>query len=326
MQSTVEANRFRIGAYLDWLSGTRNCSPHTYAAYSGTLDKLVAHLDATPLGEASVMDLEAFVERPRQRRSPNHVRGQVVVGSAATRRRDITVLRSMYRFLRERGLVESDRSSLLRVPLLNNRNPRPVDDDVWRAVWGSDVLSDADRVMFGLGFFCGLRRAEITNLNASQVDCVQGQLVGFVRKGGGEAVFPYRSAVRLFAERLPRLVGDPQAFLGAVERRVDARSGDLVMGWGSSTPNRSGGRGGAVRGPDWASHAMNRQVRRVLVRCGLDGGVLTPHALRHSFVTNLLRADVPLHVVASLAGHRDVSTTMRYAAIAVDPLADLLAA
>ena len=48
------------------------------------------------------------------------------------------------------------------------------------------------------------------------------------------------------------------------------------------------------------------------------------HALRHSFVTNLLRADVPLHVVASLAGHRDVSTTMRYAAIAVDPLAGLL--
>jgi len=272
------------------------------------------------------MDLEAFVERPRQRRSPNHARGQVVVGSAATRRRDITVVRSLYRFLRERGMVDSDRSSLLRVPLLNNRNPRPVDDDVWQALWGSDVLSDADRVMFGLGFFCGLRRAEITNLAASQVDCDHGQLVGFVRKGGGEAVFPYRSAVLLFAERLPHLVGDPQVFLGAVERRVDARSGDLVMGWGSSTPNRSEGRVGAVRGPDWASHAMNRQVRRVLVRCGLDGGVLTPHALRHSFVTNLLRADVPLHVVASLAGHRDVSTTMRYAAIAVDPLAGLLVA
>jgi site-specific recombinase XerC len=234
MNSTIEANRFCIGAYLDWLSGTRNCSPHTYAAYSGTLGKLVAHLDATPLGEASVMDLEAFVERPRQRRSPNHARGQVVVGSAATRRRDIIVVRSLYRFLRERGMVDSDRSSLLRVPLLNNRNPRPVDDDVWQALWGSDVLSDADRVMFGLGFFCGLRRAEITNLAASQVDCDHGQLVGFVRKGGGEAVFPYRSAVLLFAERLPHLVGDPQVFLGAVERRVDARSGDLVMGWGAA--------------------------------------------------------------------------------------------
>ena len=81
-----------------------------------------------------------------------------------------------------------------------------------------------------------------------------------------------------------------------------------------------------MRGPDWASHAMNRQVRRVLVRCGLDGGVWTPPAWRHAFLTTLLRADVPLHVVAALAGHRDVSTTMRYAAIAVDPLADLLAA
>ena len=180
--------------------------------------------------------------------------------------------------------------------------------------------------MFGLGFFCGLRRAEITNLSAAQVDSDQDLLVGFVRKGGGEGVFPYRSAVRLFAQRLLCLIGDPYVFLSALERRADARCGGRLMGWGSSTPKDSALRVGAVRGPDWSSHAMNRQVRRVLVRCGLEGGVLTPHALRHSFVTNLLRADVPLHVVASLAGHRDVSTTMRYAAIAVDPLAELLAA
>ena len=64
----------------------------------------------------------------------------------------------------------------------------------------------------------------------------------------------------------------------------------------------------------------------VPIRCGPDSGVLTPHALRHSFVTNLLRVDVPLYVVAFLAGPRDGSTTMRYAAIAVDPLAELLAA
>ena len=75
MNSTIEANRFCIGAYLDWLSGTRNCSPHTYAAYSGTLDKLVAHLDATPLGEASVMDLEAFVERLQAAAQPEPCKG-----------------------------------------------------------------------------------------------------------------------------------------------------------------------------------------------------------------------------------------------------------
>ena len=123
MPTATEDNQRLIDAFLDWQSSTRNCSPHTYAAYSGTLNKLVVHLDATPLGTASVGDPEAFVERPRARRSPNHVRGQVVVGSAATRRRDITVLRSLYGFLRERGLVTEDQAVLLRPPMLNNRNP-----------------------------------------------------------------------------------------------------------------------------------------------------------------------------------------------------------
>ena len=88
-----------------------------------------------------------------------------------------------------------------------------------------------------MGFFCGLRRAEITNLTAAQVDSDQGLLVGFVRKGGGEGVFPYRSAVRLFAQRLPHLIGDPYVFLSALERRADAR-GSRLMG-GGAVPRRT---------------------------------------------------------------------------------------
>ena len=65
MPTATEENQRLIDAYLDWQNSTRNCSPHTYAAYSGTLNKLVVHLDATPLNAASVGDLEAFVERPR---------------------------------------------------------------------------------------------------------------------------------------------------------------------------------------------------------------------------------------------------------------------
>ena len=67
MPTATEDNQRLVDAYLDWQNSTRNCSPHTYAAYSGTLNKLVVHLGATPLGAASVGDLEAFVERPRGR-------------------------------------------------------------------------------------------------------------------------------------------------------------------------------------------------------------------------------------------------------------------
>ena len=90
-----------------------------------------------------------------------------------------------------------------------------------------------------MGFFCGLRRAEITNLSAAQVDSDQDLLVGFVRKCGGEGVFPYRSAVRLFAQRLPCLISDPYVFLGALERRADARCGGRLMGWGRAASRRT---------------------------------------------------------------------------------------
>ena len=50
MRTATKDNQRLVDAYLDWQSSTRNCSPHTYAAYSGTLNKLVVHLGANTLG------------------------------------------------------------------------------------------------------------------------------------------------------------------------------------------------------------------------------------------------------------------------------------
>lgn len=71
-------------------------------------------------------------------------------------------------------------------------------------------------------------------------------------------------------------------------------------------------------------NVVNKRLKATLRRCGLAEDQFTPHALRHSFVTNLLRAGVPLHVVSRLAAHADVATTMRYARTTDDPLQDLL--
>lgn len=39
---------------------------------------------------------------------------------------------------------------------------------------------------------------------------------------------------------------------------------------------------------------------------------LTPHDLRHTFITDLIESGTPLPVVQKLAGHRSIGTTMRY--------------
>jgi site-specific recombinase XerD len=57
-------------------------------------------------------------------------------------------------------------------------------------------------------------------------------------------------------------------------------------------------------------------IRQYVARIrGASGVNWSPHKLRHSFVTHLLAAGVPIHVVQDLAGHRNISTTLGYTAV-----------
>ncbi|MCP3935567.1 MAG: tyrosine-type recombinase/integrase [Actinomycetia bacterium] len=58
-------------------------------------------------------------------------------------------------------------------------------------------------------------------------------------------------------------------------------------------------------------HASARIMRRLAKRAGIDKRI-SPHSLRHSFITAALDAGVPLRDVQEAASHADPRTTMRY--------------
>jgi site-specific recombinase XerD len=58
-------------------------------------------------------------------------------------------------------------------------------------------------------------------------------------------------------------------------------------------------------------HAATRIVRRLAKRAGIDKRI-SPHSLRHSFITAALDAGVALRDVQEAASHADPRTTMRY--------------
>jgi len=58
-------------------------------------------------------------------------------------------------------------------------------------------------------------------------------------------------------------------------------------------------------------HGAARIVRRLTKRAGIDKNI-SPHSLRHSFITAALDAGVPLRDVQEAASHSDPRTTMRY--------------
>ena len=58
-------------------------------------------------------------------------------------------------------------------------------------------------------------------------------------------------------------------------------------------------------------HQAARVVRRLARGAGIDKRI-SPHSLRHSFITAALDAGVPLRDVQEAASHADPRTTMRY--------------
>ena len=70
-------------------------------------------------------------------------------------------------------------------------------------------------------------------------------------------------------------------------------------------------RSSSVNGARMDRHAADRTVKRLARRAGITKRI-SPHSLRHSFITAALDAGVPLRDVQDAASHADPRTTMRY--------------
>ena len=65
------------------------------------------------------------------------------------------------------------------------------------------------------------------------------------------------------------------------------------------------------------TRSLQRSFRLAADKAGLDGSV-TVHTLRHSFATHLLEQGVDIRVIQDLLGHRQITSTTRYARVALN--------
>jgi site-specific recombinase XerD len=196
--------------------------------------------------------------------------------------RRLSTLVSFYRYCEQEGLIE-------RNPALNVRRPR-VDyesrtlgldrNELGAFLVQAGLGSPRDAALASVLALNGLRISEALNADVDDLDFERGhRTLKIVRKGGKHVTVP-------LAPRTSRVL---DLYVG------ERASGPLFLGAGDGRMDR---------------YAADRMVKRLARRAGITKAI-SPHSLRHSFITAALDAGVPLRDVQEAASHADPRTTMR---------------
>ena len=280
-----------VDSFLDFLRVERGASVHTIAAYRNDLYQLVGHL--TGPGSPSTwqamttQELGAYV-RALQDRSY----------SPRTLARKVAAFKSFFGFLKEEGQVARDPSEGIVSPRVGRSLPKALSlDDVLlllaQAGKAPGPQGKRDWAMLQALYATGMRVSELVGLNVEDVDLKE-RLVRCRGKGGKERLIPlHLQAVEALAEYVrdyrPRL-------------HPGARQWALFL-------NRRGQR--LTRQGFWLILKQHAQA------AGVQASI-TPHTLRHTFATHLLRGGAPLRYVQEMLGHASIATTQVYTHLAND--------
>jgi integrase/recombinase XerD len=293
-----------VEKWVTWLRDVRRVRGATLDAYSRTLG---AFVDWNPnefaWSDVDAPMIEAFMGRER--------RGGII-GQPATQDRDRIALSGFMQWMVNNNALPINPVVNVGVPKVRNRHPKAISDLLWSQLWSSK-LSDDDRAWLGLGCFAGMRRREIVSVAPHQFDTGRGMILFLERKGGDEEAVEYEQGARIIADGLPQVLPDVDGWLATIALSVARRATERCLVTCDTPASETGRLRASFTDPRLPEPGqLNKQLCRLLVAAGLPHNAFSPHALRHTCATNLLRCGVPIEVVADYLGHADISTTMRY--------------
>ena len=202
---------------------------------------------------------------------------------ASTVARRLSTLASFYRYCEQEGHVERSPAAHLRRPKVDGESRTLGLDrnELSAFMVQAGIGTPRDHALASLLGLNGLRVSEALNADIDDLGFERGHhVLQIIRKGGRRATVP-------LAPRTAR----------AVQLYIDGRStGPIFLGEHGQRMDR---------------HAADRTVKRLARRAGIDKRI-SPHSLRHSFITAALDAGVALRDVQDAASHADPRTTMRY--------------
>ncbi len=269
--------------FRDHLVAERGLAPLTVRNYLS---------DIAPLHDfMSEREIESFAYLDRRRVRAYLAWLQEIGYVRSSVSRKLSALRSLFKWLKRTGIVESDPLPARGAFKLDSRLPRFLsENEAAKLVSAPDATSDKsvrDKALLELVYATGLRVSEVSSLNLDSVNLNTRELM-VTGKGSKDRVVlmgqPAGDAIRIYLSDVRNKVGPV------------APEDALFV-------NRYGGR--------LSDRSIQKIVREYAARAGIAGNVHT-HTLRHSFATHMLEGGADLRSVQELLGHANPATTQIY--------------
>lgn len=278
--------RQSLNEFLDFLAVEKGASSNTIAAYKNDLQQLADFIGADGSDSWSVLDrskIQDFILDLKQR-------GYTETSVA----RKVAAVRSFFAFMTAEGTVPSNPTEGLSSPRVGKSlpkaiTPNEVDELLEQPSRRATPEARRDRAMLEILYATGMRVTELVSLDVDNLNLdPRSPYVRCLGKGAKERTIPiHDQAMEALAEYLnearPSLArnnNERALFLNRRGERLTRQGFWLILKGYAKSANLSAD--------------------------------ITPHTLRHSFATHMLRGGMPLRNVQEMLGHANISTTQVY--------------
>ena len=280
----------QVQQFLDFLSAEKGFSKNTRDAYSNDLAQLREYL-APSLGSGLADGAWAKVTRDQLSGYILNMRDRGY--AATTTARKIAAAKSFFGFLMNEGHIKEDPTEELSSPKVGRPLPKYLSLEELDLLLsqpgkkGDSADNKRDKALLEIAFATGMRVTEIVTLDVNDVN-TESRMVRCMGKGSKERMIPMHDDaavavteyIRYGRPALARHTADKALFLNMRGERLTRQGFWLIL-------------------KNYAKDA------------GIQARI-TPHVLRHSFATHMLRGGAPLRNVQEMLGHANISTTQVY--------------
>lgn len=276
--------------YVRYLRLERGYSENTVEAYTHDIDYLLNYLRNENLKTEDVKldNLENFAAVIYEFGIASSSQARILCG-----------VRSFFKYLVISGILKDDPSELLEAPTVGEHLPEVLSteeiDRMEAAIDLSKWEGQRNKAIIELLFSCGLRVSELVNLKFNDI-FEREKFLRIIGKGDKERLVPISDSALheiqlwLYDRNLMKIKPGEQDYVFL---------------------NRRG------------AHLTRTMILIMIKRTAEEAGItktVSPHTLRHSFATELLKGGADLRAIQEMLGHENIKTTQIYTHIDITTL------